>query len=176
MRFRRARCSPSRPVAAPGAASVRTPARDRAPGRSTRCRATAVRRAAAFGSSAATCSDVSRVVVIGHTAAEHQRRDVEAAGVVVGQARDELSRAAAVGLHPSLHRRDELLRFLGQELFAVRRVALEHLLPARDGRHGLHPAVPHRGRPRRRSSSRERQEAEDAAADPPDRDRLATSR
>ena len=111
------------------------------------------------------------VVVVGDAAPEHQRGDVHAARVGVGEARDDVARAAAVRLHPPLHRGDELLRVLGQEAFAVRRVALEHLGPARDGGHRFHATVPHCGDRGRAVVGGQRQEAEHTSADPPHRDR-----
>src|SRR5262245_54392151 len=52
------------------------------------------------------------VVDIRGAAPEHQCRDIERAGLVVGQAGHELVAARAVGTHPPFHRRHELRRVL----------------------------------------------------------------
>ena len=114
------------------------------------------------------------MVGIAGAAAEHQRRHVEVAGVGVGQARDQFALTGAVRGHPSLHRGDELLGVKADEPFPVRRVRRD-LWPTREGGDGFHPTVPYRG-DRRAVIVRERQEAEDAAADPPHGDPPATAR
>ena len=137
------------------------------PGRSTRCRARAARRVGSSGAARRlvrrSCGDGG----VGRAAAEHQRGDVKAARVGVGEAGNDFARAGAVRLHPSLHRGDELLRVLGQEAVPVGRVALATAPPSSGRRDRLHTTVPRGGHRRSAVVGRQPHEAEHAAADPP---------
>ena len=127
----------------------------------------------ASGSSAATCSDVAAGVVgVARAAAEHERRDVEGAGVGVGQARDELVAAGAVGDHPALHGGDELRAGPGRGT-AAGCAGFRSSTSAHSGRAATASMPPVQAARMRAAAvvGAEDHEAVDAAADPPQRPR-----
>ena len=109
-----------------------------------------------------------RVVGVALPAAEDQRGDVERPGVGVGQAGHVLTVARAVRQHPALHGGDERRPVLVQEALPVARVVLLDLGPLGQVGHRLHAVGPGGAHRPAAVVRRQRQQAVDAAADPPD--------